>query len=556
MAELPNIQYSIFNIQSPDANQRRRGLLAVLSGLLLTASFPLPGISWLSWIALVPLLISLRDLGARDGFRMGLLAGLVHYMTLLYWLAYTMVTYGNFSLLTSISVLFFLSFYLALFTAIFAAVLTGLCKAPWACCAMAPVLWVSLEYLRSFVLTGFPWELLGYSQFKNLHLIQISDIFGVYGVSFVIAALNGAVFLAFLWLSERSWQDAAVTKRLALGSMAAAALALIAALLYGKWSIQSVDEIIGASPSVQIGVVQGNIDQSLKWNPAFQKATVEKYVGLSQRVGKEKPDLVVWPETAVPFYYLYNAGLTREVQKGIIETRSDFLIGSPSFVLRDGAVHYYNSAYLVGADGTVQDRYDKVRLVPFGEYVPYKKWFPFLGKMVAHVGDFEAGEEGKVVKWRDGYLAVQVCYEIIFAELTRELVRNNATLVVNVTNDAWYGRTSAPYQHYSMAVFRAVENRRSLVRSANTGISGFVGPVGRTLASTEIFADSADLASVPVLRQQTVYTRFGDFFAVICLATALLLALNGVRTRRHLTTDRASPLGYVPAGRARKRHGD
>jgi len=510
----------------------RKIILAVSSGLLLTGSFPSHGISWISWIALVPLLISLRNLSLQNGFRIGLLAGLAHNLTLVYWLAYTMKTYGDLPLFISIPVLFLLSFYLSLYTAVFSIALTGLCKKPLACAIMAPVLWVSLEYLRSFLFTGLPWEFIGYSQFNNLHLIQISDIFGVYGVSFVIVLLNAALFMTCLWLSGRNWQNVNITKGIAGGSILVAAIVVGTVLLYGRWSINSVDEIVSTSSSVKIAVVQGNIAQSMKWDPKFQNATVKKYVRLSFTARAKKPDLVVWPETAAPFYYLYNPRLTREIQKGIIETGSDFLIGSPSFVRKDKSIDYYNSAYLIKADGTIQGKYDKAHLVPFGEYVPYRKWLPFVGKMVAHVGDFKEGEEGKTIKWGDDNLGIQICYEIIFPTLSRKMVKNNATLIINITNDAWYGRSSAPYQHFSMSVFRAVENKRSLIRSANTGISGFVDPAGRIVASTDIFKEEVLTASMPRLHKKTIYTRFGDIFAMICLAATLFLVFHGLHTKR------------------------
>lgn len=507
-------------------------ILAVLSGLLLTGSFPSHGIAWISWIALVPLLISLRGLSFQNSFRIGLLAGIIHNLTLVYWLAYTMNTYGNLPLFISIPVLFLISFYLALYTAIFSTALAGFCKKPLTCIIMAPVLWVSLEYLRSFLFTGLPWELIGYSQFNNLHLIQISDIFGVYGVSFIIILLNVAFFMAYLCLSGRNWQGIIITKGIAGGSILVSAILVGAVLLYGKWSLYSVDEMISASPSVEIAVIQGNIDQSMKWDPKFQVATVNKYVTLSLAAGAKKPDLVVWPESATPFYYRYNPLLTRVVQKGIIETGSDFLIGSPSFILTEKGVDYYNSAYLIKADGTIEGKYNKAHLVPFGEYVPYRKWLPFLGKMVEHVGDFRAGEEGKTIKWGDDNLGVQICYEIIFPNLSRKMVKNNATFIINITNDAWYGRTSAPYQHFSMSIFRAVENKRSLIRSANTGISGFIDPAGRIVASTDIFKKEVLTASMPRLHKKTVYTRFGDIFAMTCLAATLFLVLHGLHTKR------------------------
>jgi len=298
---------------------------------------------------------------------------------------------------------------------------------------------------------------------------------------------------------------------------------------YGKIRIETTDKLVSASHKARVSVIQGNIEQSDKWDPALQYSATKKYLDLSASVTAEKPDLVVWPETAAPFYFLYDTALTEKVQRGIAETGVSFLIGSPSLMQVDDSIEYYNSAYLVGPDGIVSGKYDKVHLVPFGEYVPLKKWLPFLGKIVEHVGDFQPGKKGTIISLNGQSIGVLICYELIFPYLSRAEVKNGAGLLVNITNDAWYGKTSAPYQHFSMAAFRAVENRRALVRAANTGISGFIDPSGRIISSTAIFEDAVMTRNVPILREITFYTRFGDLFAFICLAAAastLLIKTN------------------------------
>ncbi len=497
-------------------------VLAVLSGFLLTGSFPRIGISWLAWIALVPLLLSLRGLSLKRGFYLGFLTGFIHYLTLIGWLVGTMQTYGHLPMLLGVLILILLSAYLALYVASFSAILSWLSSRPAICLILIPVLWVSLEYIRSFLFTGFPWELIGNSQFNHLHLIQISDILGVYGTSFWVALSNAVIFLVFLCLTGKDWQGAEVTRNLAAGAILTFAIIISLVWAYGNWRIKAIDRLAAGSPSAIVTVVQGNIDQAIKWDPAFQRVTTEKYINLSQLAKEYKPDLVVWPETATPFYFLDNIELSNMVQKGIADTGASFLIGSPSFARKDNIIKYYNSAYLIGPDGKPLGKYDKVHLVPFGEYIPLHNWFPFLGKMVKEVGDFWPGQKGNVIKWGNYRLGVLICYEIIFPNLSRALVNNKADLLINITNDAWYGRTGAPYQHFSMAVFRAVENRRALVRSANTGISGFIDPVGRIIAETNIFEDAVMTHSVPVIHRTTFYTRWGDLFAMICLAVTVL----------------------------------
>jgi len=495
---------------------------AVLSGLLLTGSFPKIGFAWLAWFSLVPLLVSLRGISLRDGFCIGFFAGLTHYLTLLYWVAYTMETYGNLPLYLSVIILFLLAGYLALYVGLFSVGLAGMGSRPFLCFALVPVLWVSLEYIRSLAFSGFPWGFLGHSQFRSLHLVQISDIFSVYGVSFLIGLSNSALFIFFLSLTDKSWQGEMVHKRHAVGAISIFAVILTLAWSYGIWRLNTIDKRMASSPSVNLAVVQGNIDQAEKWDPAFQKATTEKYLELSLSIPGDKADLVVWPETATPFYFLSDSGLSETILQGIQEAGTTFLIGSPSFIRKEKKVEYYNSAYLINPSGKVNGRYDKAHLVPFGEYVPFKKWLPSLGKIVEQVGDFKPGRKGDTLRWKDTNLGIQICFEIIFSELSRMMVNNDAGLIVNITNDAWFGTTSAPYQHFSMAVFRAIENRRALIRSANTGISGFVDPAGRIIASTPLFKAATLTHSVPIMKEKTFYTRFGDWFAVACLAVTLL----------------------------------
>jgi apolipoprotein N-acyltransferase len=187
---------------------------------------------------------------------------------------------------------------------------------------------------------------------------------------------------------------------------------------------------------------------------------------------------------------------------------------------------------LISPEGRPLGKYDKTHLVPFGEYVPLKRWLPFLGKIVAQVGDFSRGRVGANLEWSRGDLGVLICYEVIFPYISRAAVENGAALLINITNDAWYGRSSAPYQHYSMAVFRAVENRRALVRAANTGISGFIDPAGRIRKSTALFEEAAAARRMPLLTVRTIYNRIGDRFAVACIATAFLLVAGSLIGRR------------------------
>ncbi|MDP2645257.1 MAG: apolipoprotein N-acyltransferase [Desulfobacterales bacterium] len=505
---------------------------AVLSGLLLAGSFPKIGIPQLAWFALAPLLVSIQNLSFRNSFRLGFLCGLVHYLVLMYWLVYTMMTYGHLPLYVSIVVLILLSAYLALYTALFAALLSRLCRTSAGWIVMGPVLWVSLEYVRSFLLSGFPWELLGYSQFALLPLIQVSDLTGVYGISFIIVAANAVVSRMVSCLAGiRLQEEKAVATTWALAAVFALSIVLSAVWFYGKWRMEKIDGLLAAAPKTRITIVQGNIDQAIKWDPAHQVQTLEKYIGLSSPARTGPTDLVVWPETATPFYFLHHRDLTEMVLQSVRRAATAFLIGSPSFTQDRNAVNYYNSAYLISPQGRVLGKYDKAHLVPFGEYVPFKKWLPFLGKIVQEVGDFKPGKKGSTLRLGDLRLGLQICFEIIFPGLSRSMADNNAGLLINLTNDAWFAKTSGPYQHFSMAVFRAVENRKTLVRAANTGISGFVDPAGRIMAATPLFQEASLTRPVSILTEKTFYTRFGDLFAILCLITTALLALRARKNK-------------------------
>ena len=514
-------------MKQDDNNYIIKVAYSVLSGLLLTLSFPVAGFHWLAWIALVPLVFSSRNLPFNSSFKLGFIAGLAHYLTLLYWLVGTMRTYGNLPLYLSLPVLFLLAAYLALYIGFFLGILSGASKKPIAALAIAPVLWVTLEYIRSLLFSGFPWELAGYSQYKNLIMIQISDITGVYGVSFLIVVCNMTALVTLLWLTKKKWHGQIISGKIAAAALTALALTAGLTFCYGKQRLITVRKTISVAPTHTITIVQGNIEQGVKWNPAYQVSSVQKYLNLSSRARTAKPDLIVWPETAAPFYFLYNKKLSDLLKNGINNFKSNFLIGAPSFIIKkEKVIDYFNSAYLLSPDGKVHGKYNKAHLVPFGEYIPLKRFLPFVGKMVEGIGDFVPGQKGSVIRQGKLGLGVLICYEVIFTDLARAMAKNNADLLINITNDAWYGRSSAPYQHFSMGVFRAVENRRSLIRSANTGISGFIDPTGRITDQTDIFKEAVITRSVPLMSQKTIYTRFGDWFAITCIIiTTILLRL-------------------------------
>ena len=499
---------------------------AALSGFFMTAAFPKIDLSWCAWFALVPLLIAIRDATPRQGFLLAMMAGMVHYIGLLYWLVHTMHIYGYLPIYQSVAVLIIMATVLSIFWGCFgwfATTKIDTFNQFW----LLPTIWTALEYIRTYFFTGFPWEFLGHSQYKQIWMIQIADLIGVYGISFLLVSINISIFMCVASFLKYRWKRKYVKFRTIAVSISASGLMLTAIFYYGQYRINIVDQSLKKATKVNIALIQGNIDQSIKWDSSFQNYTIKRYNRLSHSSLSTNPQLIVWPETAAPFYFAHDKKLTRKVMIGIKKAKTSFLIGSPSVTVKNGEVRYYNSAYMINKHGTIVDKYDKVHLVPFGEYVPLKKYLSFVGKMVEQVGDFQSGKKGSIIQWEKGDLGLQICYEIIFPDLSRAMVNNGAKLLVNITNDAWFGTTSAAYQHFGMAVFRAVENKRTLARSANTGISGFVDPTGRILATTPLYEEKVLTRSVPILKETTVYTRYGDIFASTCLALMAIYVIGG-----------------------------
>jgi apolipoprotein N-acyltransferase len=284
--------------------------------------------------------------------------------------------------------------------------------------------------------------------------------------------------------------------------------------------------------------VQGNIDQSVKWSPANQQHTVNTYLAYSQALfGDNRPELVVWPETALPFYP--QTYPDTGVLYGLV-TQNDtaLLTGAPWFEVVDQEtkdIRYYNSAQLIEPESGFVASYYKSHLVPFGEYVPLKKLLPFLAPLVEAVGDFRPGRVEKPLVRHDGRIGVLICFESIFADIARLWSENGANMLVNLTNDAWYGKSSAPHHSMVMTVFRAVENRRSVVRSANTGISGFIDPLGMIHDPSPIFTTWSASREIVLMDGRTVFVRWGYLFPLFSLAAGLLFSLTALAARKRTT---------------------
>jgi apolipoprotein N-acyltransferase len=502
----------------------------VASGLLLALSFPSFDFESLAWIGLVPLLLALRGSSWKTAFGQGCLAGLMFFSVTLYWVINAMHEYGKLPFAVSFLVMLLLAGYCALFTGLFTTVITlipdrrGMIRT-WT----APALWVALEWARTYLFSGFPWALLGYSQYHNLSVIQISDVTGVYGVSYMLVLTNvvaarvaGAVIARIA--------DAEPKAPLPWIAAPLAALLLTGIVAYGQWRLSPQRDSAG-DHTVRIGLVQPNVDQAQKWDAAYRRDTIDRLKRLSLQIS-DGADLVIWPEAATPFLFDVETTDKEELLTFVRERGVPLLFGSPAVESQtDGQLRLLNSAYLVSGDGVVLDRYDKIHLVPFGEYIPLKNLLSFLDKLVVGIGDFVPGAGPRVLGAPGGRLGIVICFEVIFPDLVRQFVDQGADYMVTITNDAWFGRSGAPYQHFAMVVFRAVENRIAFARAANTGISGFIDAEGHILRTTDLFVESALSGEIRTGGPRTFYTAYGDLFAYFCVILSLLGAALTWRRR-------------------------
>jgi len=314
----------------------------------------------------------------------------------------------------------------------------------------------------------------------------------------------------------------------------------MATLIYG-FNRLNPGMSITPQTSLRIALLQGNIPQDVKWSRDFRDRTMAIYDRLSRQAAKEsnassggRLDLLVWPESAVPFFFQDEPQQADKVRRLAQELAVSILLGSPAHESRNGQSSFFNSAYMITPDGTTAGRADKLHLVPFGEYVPWGRFFPFISKIVEGIGDFVPGETARVLPAGGIKLGTMICYEAIFPDIARRYVANGARIMVNITNDAWFGRSSAPYQHLAMAAFRAVETRTPLVRAANTGITAFVDQNGHIKTMTGLFTEDYRIVTVVPGSGESLYLRIGDLPAWLCILISA--GIMGIAWRRRSTT--------------------
>jgi apolipoprotein N-acyltransferase len=447
------------------------------SGAVLALAFPRTDWDGAAWIALVPMLIVAVGTRPRLAFAWGWLFGTVFFLVLLRWLNFTFRTFSDIPWPLTWGPTLLLSAWCGLYIAAVSGTVAWLAqrRSPAWALLTAPALWVGAEWLRGHLLGGFPWGTLGYSQHLRLPVIQVAELGGVHAVSLVVAAVNAAIAGAFV-----------LTWKRAVTGLALGAVTLGATLGFGFWRLQEPPPPGEAS----VAIMQPAIEQPLKWDPDHASVVLGIYHELTRQAATERPDLIVWPETA-----------------------------SPTVLRRDPAL-------LAGLTGVAAE----IHLVPFGEFVPLSGVIGFVRGWAEFIADLEPGARAVVFPGPPAPFGVVICYEGIFPDLFREFVNNGARMMVNMTNDGWFGRTSGPEQHLSMYPFRAVEHRIAVVRAANTGVSAFIAPTGQIVRHLNLFQRGVLADRVPLRQGRTLFTRLGDWMAYT--AMALAAASVGVAARR------------------------
>lgn len=488
-------------------------VLALTAGVGLALAFPDTSWSGGAWVALTPLFALAATRGPRAALGWGWLTGGIFFLILLRWLEFTLGTYSAIPWPLTWAPIALLAAYCGLWFGAVAAAISLVARrwGPGRALAAAPAVWVAGEWGRGVLFGGFPWGLLGYSQYRELLVIQVAELGGVWAVSLVLAAANAA--LAGLAL---------LGPRQALPGVLIAGVLLAGTLAFGWWRLGE------PAPQEQalLAVVQPAIDQPLKFNPEHRAESLATYLALTRAAAREQPALVIWPETASPVVLRRDPAVLQLLTGLSRETGTPLLIGSLDV---GEAGELRNSAFLVSGAG-ISARYDKMQLVPFGEYVPLPGVIGFVKGWAEFISEMTPGSQPTVVAGPPAPFGVVICYEGIFPTLVRRFVVGGARLLVNMTNDAWFGRTSGPWQHLAAYPFRAVEHRSAVVRSANTGVSAVIAPTGRVLRSLGLFQRGVLLERVPLRGRTTLYSRWGDWLAWLSLGASGVAV--GVSLRR------------------------
>jgi apolipoprotein N-acyltransferase len=495
-----------------------RFLFAAAGGVLWGLCFGREPLSVASWLSLAPLVILLS--WPRPG-RLGWVHGLVAWMTGLYWIVPTLQTFGHMAVPLSIVLTGLLAAYLALFHAAFAWLGSRMWRRGGLLRLVTlPALWVALEWLRTYLGGGFPWNLAGYAWVGVPGALPLSAWIGAYGVSFLVVLTSVGLAISVTSVETRRWEPAVL----------AVMVPLLLLPLAARWSLRQdaleLREAGGFGKPVRL--LQPNVPNLVEYDPVIVARNYRKV--LDQSLESCQPgSLVVWPESAAwPFQYGRDPWWDQDLN-AMVDRGCTVLFNSGSPVGKS----FYNSAFLLSASQKVA-RYDKHHLVPFGEYVPFRGVFGWMDKLARDAGEFRPADETVLLPWNGEQIGMSICYEVVFPSEVAALVRQGATLLVTITNDAWYGDTSAPWQHFRAARFRAAENRRPLLRAAITGVSAFVAPDGSVRAQIGVFREGIIRARVLGERRLTPFSRAPWLVPLLSTLVAAVGYTLTARKRRSL----------------------
>jgi len=479
-------------------------VLALLSGVLYALSFPLYDLWICAWVFAVPLFLSIEDAGPRESLVYGALTGIVAWAGILYWIAYVMDIYGEMSLFAASFLLLLLMVYMSMYFAVFSWAANRFIKGSGLSVLILPGIWILLELIRSnFVFSGFPWALAGHSQFSCKALIQVAEFGGVYLISGLILMMNVSVYR----LMKKDLYSLSITIVL-----------LALALVWGGWRMDTYEL---NKDELKVGIAQVNIEQEKKWLPEMVEPTIEMYSRLSASAVEQGARMVIWSETACNFFLFRQWEPTSKIVNLTSKYDVRFLIGSPAYEEEK----YYNRVWLVHK-GKIEGSYDKVHLVPFGEYLPLAGLIePFFGNLTKGVGNFSKATDPAPI----GESGILICFESVFDDMSRHLCKQGARYLVNVSNDAWFKTWSTPAQHLRFACFRAVENRRYLLRSVNHGISAVVDPLGRIVSEIGLLQEGVMVRTITKEDYITFYTSYGPVLAYLWSFVAVIAALTSRR---------------------------
>jgi apolipoprotein N-acyltransferase len=500
-------------------------LLAVSSGVMTGLAFPKTELFYLGWISLIPLIYVLNKIRPGKGLIMGLLSGFCFYAVLLYWIPAVPAHYGGLSWGLSFIIYLLLALLLALFWGVFGWAVSFLsANITQFIFFLIPFIWISIEFIMTYLFTGFPWGILGASQYKNIPFIQFASLTGVYGLSFVLV-----LFQSLLLYSTK----VKIKKRFVL-----ILTALVLVLIFHAGGFLALKNTESSKNSFTASLIQGNTPASTDFTTqSFTKTNdmFQKYVSLSRQAYETGAELIIWPELSVPLCFSCQfepyTGFSNQLFRFSKTTGCTLLLGTSEISYVGEKPYFYNASVCMDPDLSLSFYY-KMHLVPFGEYTPYKKIFSFISKFTHAVGELTPGEKHKLHRFKDIPFGSPICYEIIFPSLVRKFVKMGAEFLVTITNDGWYGTSAAPFQHFSLAALRAVENRRYLLRSATTGISGVIDPYGRILSQSKTHSTTFINAEIIPRKPLTFYTKHGDILPYIGLTLWLVFLILCIIKRK------------------------